>query len=299
VDKQMNKISVFKYFLILIIFFTSISCSTNTKKVEYKERSVDEIYNSAMNLLDSKKYKKSSQEFEEVERLHPYSIWATRAQLMSAYVQYKLNDYGASITAANKYIELHPGANDIDYAYYLIALCYYEQINDFRRDQSNTSFALDSFNNLIRRFPDSEYTRDSKLKLDLVKDHLAAREMNVGRTYQDSDNYIAAINRFKIVVDSYSQTSHLPEALARLTELYFMLGLYNEAKVYASVLGHNYPNNKWYIYSYSLFNSKKNNLLSNSENDKSENVEGIDNNYSGIFLDTLDNFIKLFEVEEP
>ena len=295
----MNKISVFKFFFILIIFFTTISCSTNTKKAEYRERSVDEIYNSAMNLLDSKKYKKSSVEFEEVERLHPYSIWATRAQLMSAYVQYKLNDYGASITAANRYIELHPGANDIDYAYYLIALCYYEQINDFRRDQSNTSFALDSFNNLIRRFPDSEYTRDSKLKLDLVKDHLAAREMNVGRTYQDSDNYIAAINRFKIVVDSYSQTSHLPEALARLTELYFMLGLYNEAKVYASVLGHNYPNNKWYIYSYSLFNSKKNDLLSNSKNDKSENVENIDNNDSNIFSNTLDDFIKLFEVEEP
>jgi outer membrane protein assembly factor BamD len=295
----MNKISVFKFFLILIIFLTSISCSTNTKKAEYKERSVDEIYNSAMNLLDSKKYKKSSVEFEEVERLHPYSIWATRAQLMSAYVQYKLNDYGASITAANKYIELHPGANDIDYAYYLIALCYYEQINDFRRDQSNTSFALDSFNNLIRRFPGSEYTRDSKLKLGLVKDHLAAREMNVGRTYQDLDNYIAAINRFKIVVDSYSQTSHLPEALARLTELYFMLGLYNEAKVYASVLGHNYPNNKWYIYSYSLFNSKKNNLLSNIKNDKAENVESIDNNDSSIFLKTLDDFIKLFEDEEP
>jgi len=295
----MNKISVFKYFLILIVFFTSISCSTNTKKVEYRERSVDEIYNSAMNLLDSKKYKKSSEEFEEVERLHPYSIWATRAQLMSAYVQYKLNDYGASITAANKYIELHPGANDIDYAYYLIALCYYEQINDFRRDQSNTSFALDSFNNLIRRFPNSEYTRDSKLKLDLVKDHLAAREMNIGRTYQDLDNYIAAINRFKIVVDSYSKTSHLPEALARLTELYFMLGLYNEAKVYASVLGHNYPNNKWYIYSYSLFNSKKNDLLSNSKNDKPENVENIDNNDSNIFSNTLDDFIKLFEVEEP
>ena len=295
----MNKISVFKFFLILIIFFTSISCSTNTKKAEYKERSVDEIYNSAMNLLDSKKYKKSSVEFEEVERLHPYSIWATRAQLMSAYVQYKLNDYGASIASANKYIELHPGANDIDYAYYLIALCYYEQINDFRRDQSNTSFALDSFNNLIRRFPNSEYTRDSKLKLDLVKDHLAAREMNVGRTYQDLDNYIAAINRFKIVVDSYSKTSHLPEALARLTELYFMLGLYNEAKVYASVLGHNYPSNKWYIYSYSLFNSKKNDLLSNSKNDKPENVENIDNKDSNIFSNTLDDFIKLFEVEEP
>ena len=244
-----------------------------------------------MNLLNNNKYTKASTEFEEVERQHPYSIWATRAQLMSAYVHYKLNNYDSSRSAANRYIELHPGANDIDYAFYLIALCYYEEINDFRRDQSNTTKALDAFNNLIRRFPNSEYTKDSKLKLDLVKDHLAAREMNVGRTYQDLDNYIAAINRFKAVVDSYSKTSHLPEALARLTELYFVLGLYDEAKVYASVLGHNYPNNKWYSYSYSLFTDKKNNLLSNNNKD-------IDNADSNSFLNILDDFINFFDIEE-
>ena len=294
----MNKISVFTKFLILIVLLSSISCSTKTKKDEYIERSVDEIYNSAMNLLDKNKYKKASNEFEEVERQHPYSIWATRAQLMSAYVKYKLNDYDASIAASSRYIELHPGANDTDYAYYLIALCYYEQINDFRRDQSKTSFALNSFTDLIRRFPNSEYTRDSKLKLDLVKDHLAGREMNVGRIYQGLDNYIAAINRFKTVVDSYSQTSHLPEALARLTELYFMLGLYDEAKVYASVLGHNYPDNKWYKYSYSLFTSKKNSLLSGNNNDVAKNIKDTNDKDSDSFLNILDGFINFFDVEE-
>jgi len=192
---------------------------------------------------------------------------------------------------------LHPGANDIDYAYYLIALCYYEEINDFRRDQSNTSKALDAFNNLIRRFPNSEYTKDSKLKLDLVKDHLAAREMNVGRIYQSLDNYTAAINRFKTVVDLYSKTSHLPEALARLTELYFVLGLYEEAKVYASVLGYNYPNNKWYIYSYSLFLDKKSDLLS-SNNDELINLKDVDNKDSYSLLNILDSFINIFNIEE-
>jgi len=293
----MNKISVFSKFLILIILLSNISCSTNTKKNEVIERSVDEIYNSAIDFLDNKKFIKASIEFEEVERQHPYSIWATRAQLMSAYVKYKLNDYDSSIAASKRYLELHPGANDIDYAYYLISLCYYEQINDFRRDQSNTRFALNSFNDLIRRFPNSEYARDSKLKLDLVKDHLAAREMNIGRIYQDLDNYIAAINRFKTVVNSYSQTSHLPEALARLTELYFMLGLYDEAKVYASVLGYNYPSNKWYKYSYSLFIDKKSSLLSNNNDIEIINSDDIVDKDSSSFLNILDNFISLFDIE--
>ena len=293
----MNKKSIFTKFLILMVLLLNISCSTNSEKDEFIERNVAEIYNSAMSLLDKKKYNKASNEFEEVERQHPYSIWATRAQLMSAYVKYKLNAYDSSISASKRYIELHPGANDIDYAFYLIALCYYEQINDFRRDQTNTKDAEIYFNSLIRRFPNSEYTKDSKLKLDLVKDHLAAREMNVGRIYQDLDNSIAAINRFKTVVDSYSQTSHLPEALARLTELYFMLGLYEQAKVYASVLGHNYPDNKWYRYSYSLFKAKKNNLSLDKTNDVT-NIKDVNNKDSDSFLNILNDFIDFFDTEE-
>jgi len=295
----MNKLGVIVKYFILIIFLINISCSTNTNEEKFIERSVDEIYNSAMRYLESSKFKQASKEFEEVERQHPYSIWAIRAQLMSAYVKYKLNDYDTAIAVANRYIELHPSANDIDYAYYLIALCYYEQINDYRRDQSDTSKAQAAFNNLIRRFPNSDYTRDSMLKLDLVRDHLAAREMNVGRIYQGLDNHIAAINRFKTVVESYSKTSHVPEALARLTELYFTLGLYNQAKIYASVLGHNYPSNKWYSYSYSLFASKKSDLLSINNNEvELTKIENINKEEKNSFLYILDEFINFFDDEE-
>lgn len=290
-DNFMKIFSVFFKYLLIIFLLINISCSPKKEKVEYIERGVDEIYNAAMQYMEDNKFIKASKEFEEVERQHPYSVWATRAQIMSAYVQYKLNDYVMSIGAAERYIQLHPGADDIDYAYYLIALCFYEQINDFRRDQSNTSKALESFNNLIRRFPDSEYTKDSRLKLDLVKDHLAAQEMNIGRTYQELDNYISAINRFKVVVDKYSKTSHAPEALARLTELYFKLGLYDQAKVYASVLGHNYPSSKWYAYSYSLFNDKKISIVSN----KIDKIKNEDEQDEKSILGILDDLLNIFD----
>jgi outer membrane protein assembly factor BamD len=205
---------------------------------------------------------------------------------MASYVNYKLSNYDDSIAGAKRYIELHPGASDIDYAFYLIALNYYEQINDYRRDQSITGRAFEALNNLIRRFPNSDYARDANLKLDLVKDHLAAKEMDVGRTYQNLDNYISAINRFKTVVDSYSKTSHAPEALARLTETYYRLGLYNEAKVYASVLGHNYPQNKWYLYAYTLFENEKDKLILNQDANRK---------YKNSFLKILDEFIDIFD----
>ena len=263
--------NIFKY-LIFSLLLIAISCSSNSsnkKQQESEERSVEEIYNSAMDYINDNKYSKAHDEFIEVERLHPYSIWATRSQIMTSYVNYKLNKYADSVSGAKRYIELHPGASDIDYAYYLIALNYYEQINDYRRDQSFTRNALEAFNNLIRRFPNSDYSKDAKLKLDLVNDHLAAKEMDIGRTYQNLDNYISAINRFKTVVELYSKTSHVPEALARLTETYYRLGLYNEAKVYASVLGYNYPGNKWYSYSYSLFKKEKEELIENEEKENS------------------------------
>jgi len=177
-------IILLKFLLFILLFFT-ISCSSNTaKKKEEKaaERSVEEIYNSAMDYIDDNKFITAHGEFIEVERLHPYSIWATRSQIMTAYVNYKLYKYDDSVAGAKRYIELHPGASDIDYAFYLIALNYYEQINDFRRDQSYTEKALEAFNNLIRRFPNSDYAKDARLKLDLVNDHLAAKEMDVGRT---------------------------------------------------------------------------------------------------------------------
>ena len=281
---MINPFSILLKFLLFILLFLTISCSSNiAKKKEEKasERSVEEIYNSAMDYIEDNKFITAHREFIEVERLHPYSIWATRSQIMTAYVNYKLYKYDDSVSGAKRYIELHPGASDIDYAFYLIALNYYEQINDFRRDQSYTEKALEAFNNLIRRFPNSDYAKDARLKLDLVNDHLAAKEMDVGRTYQNLDNYISAINRFKTVVDLYSKTSHVPEALARLTEMYYKIGLYEEAKVYASVLGYNYPENKWYLYSYSLFQKEKEILKDNKEEKKT-------------YINILNEFLDIF-----
>ncbi len=292
----MNIFSYLFKIIILSIFFFNFSCSNKSnEEIEYVEREVDDIYNSAVDFMNDGKFISAAREFDEVERQHPYSIWATRAQIMSAYAKYKVQEYDLALAAAQRYIELHPGADDVDYAYYLVALCYYERINDVKRDQTFTEKALDAFKNLNTRFPNSKYTRDANLKLDLIYDHLAGKEMDIGRTYLKLNNYISAINRFKKVVDSYSKTSHIPEALARLTELYLYLGIYDQAKVYASVLGHNYPKNKWYTYSYELFNDLKKNTLSVAE----ENEEPIVNEKENDgYLNFLDEILNIFESEK-
>ena len=284
--------SLFNFFMILI-FLIVFSCSSKKiEEIEYVEREVDEIYNSAIDLMNNEKFITAAEEFNEVERQHPYSIWATRAQIMSAYVKYKVQDYDMAIGAAQRYIDLHPGADDVDYAYYLIALCYYERINDVKRDQSYTVQALNSFKNLNNRFPNSRYIRDANLKIDLINDHLAGKEMDVGRTYLKLNNYIAAINRFKNVVDLYSKTSHVPEALARLTELYLYLGIYDQAKIYAAVLGHNYNNNKWYKYSYELLVNLKNKKEGIIEEKELPNAEY---EYNGNYFNFIDEIISIFE----
>ena len=280
-------------FLMILIFLIVFSCSSKKiEEIEYVEREVDEIYNSAIDLMNNERFISAAEEFNEVERQHPYSIWATRAQIMSAYVKYKVQDYDMAIGAAQRYIDLHPGADDVDYAYYLIALCYYERINDVKRDQSYTVQALNSFKNLNNRFPNSRYIRDANLKIDLINDHLAGKEMDVGRTYLKLNNYIAAINRFKNVVDLYSKTSHVPEALARLTELYVYLGIYDQAKIYAAVLGHNYNNNKWYKYSYELLVNLKNKKEGIIEEKELPNAEYEDN---GNYFNFIDEIISIFE----
>ena len=227
------------------------ACSSDDKPA-YVERPVSELYNSAQDLLDAKEYQKSAEAFDEVERQHPYSVWATKATLMSAYAYYQDNKYDDAITALDRFISLHPANPDVPYAYYLKALSYYEQISDVGRDQQMTQHAMDSLDDVIRRFPDSQYARDAKLKKDLTVDHLAGKEMSVGRYYQDRGEYLAAINRFKMVLDKYQTTTHVPEALARLTESYLALGLEGEAKRTASVLGHNFPDSPWYEESYDL-----------------------------------------------
>src|SRR5208282_2572552 len=190
--------------------------------------------------------------FDEVESQHPYSVWATKGQIMGAYAGYEAGNYGEAIIAADRFIQLHPGHRDVAYAYYLKAICYYMQIVDVGRDQKLTELALKSLDDVVRRFPDSKYARDAKLKLEFTRDHLAGKEMEIGRYYLHRQEYLAAMNRFKRVIDNYQTTTHVPEALERLVECDLALGLIKEAKANAAVLGYNYPGSHWYGDAYAL-----------------------------------------------
>ncbi len=218
----------------------------------YVERPVEELYNGAMDDLLDESYTDAAKGFDEVERQHPYSVWATRAQIMASYAYYRNNNYDESIIAAGRFIKLHPGHRDVAYAYYLSAVSYYEQISDIGRDQNMTALALQSLEELVRRFPDTSYARDARLKIDLTRDHLAGKEMDIGRYYLTRFHYVAAVNRFRRVIERYQTTSHVPEALHRLTEAYLSLGVPHEAQVAAAVLGHNFPGSEWYLDSYAL-----------------------------------------------
>jgi outer membrane protein assembly factor BamD len=223
-----------------------------TKPINYQEASVDVIYNDALKSLNDRSYKLAAAKFEEVERQHPYSVWARRAILMAAYSYYMSNRYSDAIIASERYIGLHPGTPEAAYAYYLKAVCYYEQINDVGRDQKSTEEAEKALDAVVRRFPNTEYARDARLKLDMTRDHLAGKELAVGRYYLKRQQYVAAINRFRQVVEHYQTTSQVPEALHRLTEAYLALGIEREAQTAAAVLGYNYPGSEWYQDSYKL-----------------------------------------------
>ena len=217
-----------------------------------KTEPVADLYNKGLQKLKDGQYKTAAKQFEEVERQHPYSGLASKAILMAAYAEYQRNSYDTAVTAAQRFITLHPGHKDTAYAYYLVALCYYEQIMDVKRDQSVTENALQSLEEVTRRFPDTVYARDADAKAVLARDHLAGKEMEVGRYYLRKKAYVASINRFKTVVQKYQTTSQTPEALYRLTEAYYALGVQSEAQTAAAVLGHNYPNSQWYKDAYSL-----------------------------------------------
>ncbi len=210
------------------------------------------LYNKGLAKLKDGEYKAAAKQFEEVERQHPYSGLATKAILMGAYAQYQRNAYDDSINAAKRFITLHPGHRDVAYAYYLVALSYYERIMDVGRDQSTTENALQALEEVSRRFPETVYAQDAEAKAVLARDHLAGKEMEVGRYYVNTRAYVAAINRFKNVVSKYQTTTHAPEALYRLTECYYALGVMSEAQTAAAVLGHNYPGSEWYKDAFSL-----------------------------------------------
>ena len=228
-----------------------VSCG-GTKEDVYEEQPVDALYNAAMEQLLDQDYLKAADSFEEVERQHPYSVWAAKAQVMSAYAYFRRDRYYDAINAVDRFIQLHPTSVDAPYAYYLKSLAYYEQIVDVGRDQRTTERALQSLEEVVRRFPETQYARDATLKLDLTKDHLAGKEMEVGRFYLKRGELLAAVNRFKRVIEEQQTTSHVPEALLRLTEAYKALGLTNEARRMAAILGHNYPGSPWYADAYEL-----------------------------------------------
>lgn len=211
---------------------------------------VETLYNNGIDALNDKRYPSAIDQFNKVEQNYPFSTWAPNAQLMAAYGQYLQNHYTDALTALDRYIQLHPASRDIGYAYYLRALCYYEQLTDITRDQKGTQDAMTALQQVVNRFPGTAYARDARLKIDLCNDHLAGKEMDIGRWYENQHMYTAAIGRFQRVVDNFQTTNHVPEALHRLVEIYLILGLKDEAKRTAAVLGYNYPGNRWYADTY-------------------------------------------------
>lgn len=239
-----------KLIAVFLIMINITACSSSNDKdlsaTIIEEKPATELYNTAYDFLKEKEFLQAAKAFENVDLEHPYSKWATKAQLMAAYSYYKKQSYDDAVISLERYIKLHPGNKETPYAYYMLAMSYYDQIQDVNRDQEVTRLAMDALRQIIVRYPDSKYTTDAKEKIKLTIDHLAGKEMTVGRYYLNRQNYSAAISRFNNVIKEYETTSHVPEALYRLTECYTILGLHDIAKENAAVLGHNFPSSKWY-----------------------------------------------------
>jgi outer membrane protein assembly factor BamD len=218
-------------------------------ELEQEQRSVEELYTEARDSL-------GEQNYHDVERQYPYSQWAARSQIMAAYAYYRGEMYDDAVITLERFLEVYPSHKSVPYAYYMIALCYYEQIADVGRDQGNTRKARKSLRDVVRRYPNTDYARDAKLKLDLTEDHLAGKDMMIGRYYLEHKEYLAAANRFRAVIEEFQTTSHAPEALHRLVEVYLLLGVKEQAVRYAAVLGHNFPDTPWYERSYALLKAK-------------------------------------------
>jgi outer membrane protein assembly factor BamD len=223
----------------------------------FVDEPADKLYNEGLYLMNERHDPKAaSKKFEEVDREHPYSDWARKSLLLSAYAYYQAGDFDNCIGTATRYVTLHPGSPDAAYAQYLIAASHYDQIPDISRDQGRTEKAIAALEEVVRKYPTSEYALAAKAKLEGARDQLAGKEMEIGRYYQEKRDYTAAINRFKRVVTQYQTTRHVEEALARLTECYLSIGIVGEAQTAAAVLGHNFPDSKWYKDAYNLVKSK-------------------------------------------
>jgi len=243
--------------LALALLFAPLgACTLFSKDEILADEPPEKLYNEGIFLLDKRQdYKAAAKKFEEVERQHPYSDWARKALVMTAYASYSARDYDEAVSAARRYVTLHPGSPDAAYAQFLIGSSYFDQIPDVTRDQSRTEKAIAALEEVSRKFPESEYSTNAKRKIDIARDQLAGKEMTVGRYYMDKKDFTGAINRFKIVVTQYQTTRHVEEALLCLIEAYMALGVASEAQTAAAVLGHNFPDSRWYADAYRLVKS--------------------------------------------
>ena len=249
-----------KSFLILLLsVFLLLSCSKNEKEIKSEPNERDKaitIYSEAVESLKEGDAFYAAKKFKEVEILMPQSDWAAKASLMAAYADYSRNSYSSSIFNLERHIKNYPADKNIPYAHYLISICYYEQILDEKKDLEPLLKAKSKFEEIILKFPETDYATDAHFKLDLITDQLAAKEMSIARYYMKTEKWIPALNRLKIVVEKYDKTVFIEEALHRLVEVYYRLGLIEEAKQAASILGYNYQGGKWYERSYKVFNKK-------------------------------------------
>ena len=250
-----------KFFLILLIAILFVSCSKEQKKKNaIKEKSLDfqvlEAYQEGMNLLESGDVLFAAKKFNEAEILFPQSIWAPKSSLMAAYAYYSQDYYEDAIAELERFLKIYSKNKNIDYAYYLLGVSYYEQIVDEKKDLQSILKAKKYFEIVIKNYPNTNYALDSKFKIDFINDILAAKEMYIGRYYFKKEKWIPAINRFKTVVSDYNTTIYIEEALHRLVEVHYMIGLKNEARKYAKLLGYNYQSSKWYEQSYIIFNKR-------------------------------------------
>ncbi len=250
-----------RVFALVVVAGLAAGCSDikgffGNKEEDLPDRPAEQLYNEGLYLLNDKHdNKKAAQKFEEVDKEHPYSEWARKSLIMSSYAYYSGGMYDESVAAAQRYITLHPGSPDAAYAQYLIGSSYYDEIPDITRDQARTQKALGALQEVIRKYPNSEYAISAKQKLEFARDQLAGHEMMIGRYYLERHQYTGAINRFKVVVTQYQTTRHVEEALERLTEAYMSLGIVDEAQTAAAVLGHNFPDSPWYKRAYALVKS--------------------------------------------
>jgi outer membrane protein assembly factor BamD len=239
--------------LMLIALAVPLAACASKDDIQIPDDPADKLYNEGLYLLNQRReYKDAAKKFEEVDRQHPYSDWARKALIMQAYAYYEAKEYDDTINAATRYVTLHPGSQDAAYAQYLMASSYFDMIPDVTRDQARTEKAMAALDEVIRKYPNSEYANAAKKKVDVARDQLAGREMMVARYYLERKDFIGAINRFKIVVTQYQTTRHVEEALMRLTECYMALGIVPEAQTAAAVLGHNFPDSRWYQDAYRL-----------------------------------------------